>query len=89
MNLKQQDLVMGSHFAQDLSKPLNINGRQSSWGYYNLTVHIAGLRLLVNAGIIPSRGWKLKTLKEYYDITGRKETLLEKLEFIKKEMLCR
>ena len=88
MNLKQQDLVMGSRFAQDLSKPLSINEVQSNRGYYNLTLHIAGLKMQISVGIIPNRHWKLKTIKEYYAITGRKETLLEKLEFIKKEMLC-
>lgn len=88
MNLQQQDLVMGSQFAQDLSKPLNINGVLSNIGYYNLRLHISGLKMQISVGIVPNRHWKLKTLKEYYDITGRKETLLEKLEFIKKEMLC-
>lgn len=88
MNIEQQQQVMSSKFAQDLLKPLNINGRTSSRGFYNMLLHIYGLKMQISIGLVPNRNWKLKHIKEYYNISGTKETLLAKLEFIKKEMLC-
>jgi len=88
MNLKQQDLVLSSQFAQDLSKPLDVDGKKVSIGFYNIVVNIAQLRMNIETGLIPNRHWKLKTIKTYYCISGSKEVMLKKLRFIKKEMLC-
>jgi len=82
MQSKELIQVSESLFAQDLSKPMNINGAASSRGYYNLIISIRDVRLY-KAGIKPHRNWKVTDVKKYFGISGNTDTVLSKLEKIK------
>lgn len=82
MQSKELLQISESLFAQDLSKPMNINGSTSSRGYYNLVVSIRDVRLY-KVGIKPHRNWKVTDVKKYFGISGNTDTVLSKLEEIK------
>lgn len=70
----------GTQFMRDLETPIKINGNDSLRGYYNLVISIRDVNLFC-AGMKPHRFWRLKDVKEYFGITGNKQTVLEHLEF--------
>jgi hypothetical protein len=72
-------------FQRDLNVPMNINGVESSRGYYNLTVSIFAVKLFCK-GMKPNRHWKLKQVKDYFGIKGSKESILNQLQEMKKEL---
>jgi hypothetical protein len=90
MSIEEQQAVMTSSFGkgfQDKDNLFSFNGTLTNRAYYNLIVDIGAMRLYINSGMIPARGWKQKTVKERYAITGSAENALTKLEFIKNEMI--
>ena len=58
-------------FMQDLEN----NNRMA---LFNLAV-VKGQLTLFNKGILPSRHWRLKHVKQYFGMNGSKEVLLEKV----------
>lgn len=80
-NLEKSILFkQGTQFMRDLEIPMKINGNGSLKGYYNLVVSIRDLKLFC-LGIKPNRFWRLKDVKEYFGITGNKESVLVDLEY--------
>jgi hypothetical protein len=77
---KQMSFKQGTQFMRDLEIPMKINGNDSLRGYYNLVVSIRDLKLFC-AGMKPNRFWRLKDVKEYFGITGNKESVLADLKY--------
>jgi hypothetical protein len=63
----------------------NNKKRNYNLGWYNLIVSIRDLSLY-NKGIKPHRNWKITPLKNYFNIKGNSEKMLEQLR-IKKDIL--
>ena len=63
-------------FMQDLH-----NERRHKMALYNLGV-VKGQLTLFNKGILPSRHWRLKHVKEYFGMNGNKEVMLCKITFL-------
>ena len=68
-------------------KPINIDencqflkdcSSNSKIAMYNLIV-AKGQLALFNKGILPTRSWRLKHVKEYFGMNGNKETMLNKI----------
>ena len=72
-------------FMDDLVSIENGN-RNYNLGVWNLVCTIRDLKLFCN-GIKPNRHWKLKSIKEYFGMTGNKETMLAKLELLKQTLI--
>ena len=82
---------------KELKKPVEINEdcqfmidlvmcpRNYNLGMWNLICSIRDLKLFCE-GIKPNRHWKFTPLKEYFGMTGNKETLLAKLELLKETL---
>jgi hypothetical protein len=78
--LRQQ--LLESRFFQDMETPLNINGQESNRATWNLIMSIRDVKLFTK-GMIITRGWRLKDVKDYFNIKGNKHKVLEQLETIK------
>ena len=50
-------------------------------GIYNLITSISGVKLF-NKGIKPNRHWTLKSVKNYFGLTGNTKSILQQLETI-------
>ena len=62
------------------------NGKRNyNMGIWNLTCSIRDLKLFCK-GIKPHRHWKFKPVKDYFGMTGSKETMLAKLELLKQTL---
>jgi hypothetical protein len=68
-----------TQFEKDLDRPINLNGNQSSRGYYNLVVSIRDVKLF-SKGLKPHRHWRLKDVKWYFGLTGGTQKVLLGLE---------
>lgn len=64
---------------EHLEKTINVNGVEIPVFYYNLVLSIRDLKLWI-AGIRPHRHWKLKDVKNYFQVTGNATSILEQLE---------
>ena len=64
------------------------NGSKITKGGYNLLLSIRDMKLFCKIGMVPNRLWKLKNVKAYFGITGRKEKVLEELEQLKDELMA-
>jgi len=71
-------------FMTDLVSMENGN-RNYNLGMWNLICSIRDLKLFCK-GIKPHRHWKFKHLKEYFGMTGSKETMLAKLQLLKETL---
>ena len=70
-----------------MNKPIEINKdcqfmqdleNNNRMALFNLAV-VKGQLTLFNKGILPSRHWRLKHVKQYFGMNGSKEVLLEKV----------
>ena len=73
-----------SRFTDELHSSDN-DSRNFNLGWYRLICSIRDLRLFTK-NIIPHRGWRLKDVKEYFDITGNKHAILNKLLVFKADL---
>ena len=73
-----------------MSKPIEINEdcqfikdleNNNGMALFNLAV-VKGQLTLFNKGILPSRHWKLKHVKEYFGMNGNKEVMLDKITLL-------
>lgn len=78
---KEFELDMDSQFVLDMSKHLNLNGKQFPVGLYNLLLSIRDVKMFCR-GIKAHRHWRLKDVKEYFGVKGNKHTVAEKLQGI-------
>jgi hypothetical protein len=60
-----------TQFETDLETPMNIQGGQSSLGYYNLVVTKRDMHLYC-VGLKPNRNFKLNDVKKYFGLKGDK-----------------
>ena len=85
-NMKTQQIINGkSQFFADLideSKAININGKVTPKGYYNLIVTIRDLGLY-EIGMKPHRHWKISDVKAYFGIKGTASQMRAELKAIK------
>jgi len=82
---KQPKVDMNVMFWQDLineDKAMNVNGKSTSRGYWNLIISIRDCSLY-SKGIKPNRFWKISNVKNYFGIKGNAEQLRVQLEEIK------
>jgi len=70
---------METQFMRDWYKPMMINKKESSRGYYNLVVSIRDLKLW-KMGLKPHRYWKISDVKRYFGIKGNVDKCIEILE---------
>ena len=75
--LRQQ--LLNSRFFQDMETPLNINGQESNRATWNLITSIRDVSLFTK-GLTITRGWRLKHVKDYFNIKGNKHKVLEQLK---------
>ena len=70
-----------------MNKPIEINEEcqfikdlenNNKIALFNLAV-VKGQLTLFNKGILPSRHWRLKHVKEYFGMNGNKEVMLDKI----------
>ena len=70
-----------------MNKPIEINKdcqfihdleNNNKIALFNLAV-VKGQLTLFNKGILPSRHWRLKHVKQYFGMNGNKEVLLKKV----------
>ena len=70
-----------------MSKPIEINEdcqfmqdleNNNRMALFNLAV-VKGQLTLFNKGILPSRHWRLKHVKQYFGMNGNKEVMLDKI----------
>jgi len=66
-----------TQFEKDLEKDLNINGKASSKGMWNLIVSRRDLGLWSRIGMKPNRHWKVTDVKKYFGLKGNKEKIYE------------
>ena len=79
--LRQQ--LIQSKFCTDLDIPFNINGQEANRGTWNLICSIRDVSLFTK-GMIITKTWRLKDVKDYFNIKGDKHKVLEQLETIKR-----
>jgi len=82
MNDKLRQQLLKSRFCNDLDKPMNINGQESNMGTWNLVCSIRDVSLFTE-GMTITRGWRLKHVKDYFNIKGNKHKVLEQLKTIR------
>ena len=75
--------IKASQFAKDMEAPLSINGQNSNRATWNLVCSIRDVSLFTK-GMIITRGWRLKDVKNYFNIKGDKHKVLQQLETIKR-----
>jgi len=78
--LRQQ--LLKSRFFQDMEVPFNINGHDSNRATWNLICSIRDVKLF-NKGLIITRSWRLKHVKDYFNIKGNSHKIQNQLEQIK------
>jgi hypothetical protein len=61
---------------------MNINGANSSKGFYNLVVSIRDMKLY-QIGMKPHRFWKITDVKNYFGVKGNKVAVLSQLVALK------
>ena len=70
-----------------MNKPIEINEdcqfikdleNNNRMALFNLAV-VKGQLTLFNKGILPSRHWRLKHVKQYFGMNGNKEVMLDKI----------
>jgi hypothetical protein len=76
------DRMLNSQWAKDFDKPMSINGMESNKATYNLFLCIGEVRLF-SKGLKPHRNWRLKDVKNYFNINGNTIKVLNQLEQIK------
>ena len=85
-DMETQQIINGkSQFFADLideSKAININGKVTPKGYYNLIVTIRDLGLY-EIGMKPNRHWKISDVKAYFGIKGTATQMRAELKAIK------
>jgi len=84
--MNTQQIINGkSQFFADLideSKAININGKVTPKGNYNLIVTIRDLGLY-EIGMKPNRHWKISDVKAYFGIKGTATQMRAELKAIK------
>lgn len=91
MRKKELDMVLASRWAKDFEIPIAVGTSdygmsQSNRGMVNL-IFIRGQVALFCKGILPYRGFRLKDVKSYFNVTGGKDVVLAKLDFLLEELL--
>jgi hypothetical protein len=84
---KKVEKMLASQFNKDFTVPLNINGKQSSRGMYNLILSIRDVRLY-KVGIKPHRNWRISDVKEYFGISGNTDSVIYQLEELKNVLMA-
>ena len=73
-----------------MNKPIEINKEcqfmqdlenNNRMALFNLAV-VKGQLTLFNKGILPSRHWRLKHVKQYFGMNGSKEVMLDKITLL-------
>ncbi len=75
------DIQHDTRFIEDLNKSLRINTTNSNMGTYNLIVSKRDIGLFCT-GMKPHKNWKLKDLKEYFGLKGKKEKCKAQIDFL-------
>tara|TARA_R100001443_G_scaffold115608_2_gene133775 strand:- start:706 stop:978 length:273 start_codon:yes stop_codon:yes gene_type:complete len=75
--------IKESQFAKDFDKPLNINGQESNRATWNLICSIRDVSLFTK-GMTITRNWRLKDVKNYFNIKGDKHKILYQLKNVKR-----
>ncbi len=77
-----------SPFVKELigGKGMPVNGNFMPHALWNMIITKRNLSMWVNLSMKPNRNWKVSQVKEYFDIKGRGQKLLERFEKIEKEV---
>lgn len=58
-------------------KTINVNGKPMLTAIWNLIVSKRDLSLYTRIGMIPTRGWKVSYVKQYFGIKGSGQKLMD------------
>ena len=75
------DIKHDTRFIEDLNKIIRIDTSDSNIGTYNLIISKRDIGLFC-IGMKPHKDWRLKDLKEYFGLKGKKEKCKEQIEFL-------
>ena len=75
------DIQHDTKFVEDLEKSLRINTKNSNMGTYNLIISKRDIGLFC-LGMKPHKNWKLKDLKKYFGLKGKKEKCKAQIDFL-------
>ena len=75
------DIQHDTRFIEDLNRSLRINTKDSNLGMYNLIVSKRDVGLFC-IGMKPYKHWKLKNVKEYFGLKGKKEKCKAQIDFL-------
>jgi hypothetical protein len=82
---KRQDTPFYADLTSE-DRVMNVNGNPMSHGVWNMICSHRDLKLWVNLGMKPHRGWKVSQVKSYFGIKGSGQKLLTQFEALKAEV---
>ncbi len=63
------------------------NAKKFDWPSWNLLCSVRDLTIFCEFGMKPHRHWRLRQVKEYFGIKGKKEKVLDQLLFLKGSLM--
>jgi hypothetical protein len=79
--------VEGTKFADDMAKSIDLNGKPTPMGMWNLLCSIRDCKLY-SKGIKAHRNWKISDVKWYFGIKGNATQMAETLEAYKNILMA-
>lgn len=68
-----------TQFEIDMKKTINFNGKNIPLGFWNLILSKRDVSLFC-VGIKPTRGWRFNAVKDYFGMSGNKQSVKKQLE---------
>ena len=72
--------IKGTKFESDMNTIIEIKGKETNLGYFNLAKSVRDLKSFVQTGKKPAIGWKISDIKKYYGLKGNKVAIMEGLQ---------
>lgn len=85
---KELQRINDSRFVNEYAQGrVTVDGESMPLGYYILQMSISDLENYIKRGKMPYRGWRLGYVKDYFNVSGNKASVvLEKLLELKKQI---
>ena len=72
--------IKGTKFESDTNTIIEIKGKETNLGYFNLAKSVRDLKSFIQTGKKPAIGWKISDIKKYYGLKGNKVAIMEGLQ---------
>ena len=69
--------IKGTKFESDTDTIIEVNGKTTNLGYFNLAKSVRELKSFVETGEKPAIGWKISDIKKYYGLKGNKVKIID------------